>query len=489
MALFGGRALLAQADLQSVYAEAKQAQQSGDLATAAVKYQEIIKLQPQMAEAYANLGNIYYQQSKLNQATTAYEKAVKLKPELAGPNFFLGVISFGAHNYTSALNRLHRAAALQPDNPLIHSYLGYTFYARSNFRDAAGELEKAESINSDDIDVLYHLSKAYGHLADDAYSRLQKAFGDSVYANLARAHAYETQENWKDANEQYTAAQRLLLNNERLRFKVEWTASKATGSISQTASSQTDPIVDGSLAYRETKLAGSELKEQISHWMSAVHTFERETAKDKPIYQIAEGYQILAYLTALAVFDSDPNSYRAHELKAQLFETSNKDDEAIAEYRSALKQKPELQNIHFAIGSLYWKNQSFDAARTELLEELKLNPDHPQALYELGDMAADGGNDGGAEKYFNAALKIDPSLVEAHLALEKIYTKDGRYEKSLKQLEQAAALDPADFKIHYRLSLVYRKIGKTQDADRELAIFAQKTAGEKNQKVVTTALQ
>ena len=92
--MFGGRALLAQADLQSVYAEAKQAQQAGDLATAAVKYQEIIKLQPQMAEAYANLGNIYYQQSKLDRATTAYEKAVKLKPELAGPNFFLGVIFF-----------------------------------------------------------------------------------------------------------------------------------------------------------------------------------------------------------------------------------------------------------------------------------------------------------------------------------------------------------------------------------------------------------
>ena len=226
---------------------------------------------------------------------------------------------------------------MQPDNPLIHSYLGYTLYARSNFRDAAGELEKAESLNSNDIDLLYHLSKAYGHLADDAYGQLQRNFGDSVYANLARAHAYETQEDWKDANEQYAAAQHLLPNNESLRFKVEWTASKATGSISQTAASQTDPIVDGSLAYRETKLAGLELKEQISHWMSAVHAFEREAAKDKPVYQTAEGYQILGYLTALAVFDSDPNSYRAHELKAQLFETSNKDDEAIAEYRSAFE--------------------------------------------------------------------------------------------------------------------------------------------------------
>ncbi len=103
-----------------------QAQAAGDLATATQKYEAIVRLQPQMAEAYANLGNLYYQQGQMDRARGAYQKAVKIKPELAGPYFFLGVIEFGAHDYSSALRDLQKAEALQASNVLIHSYLGYT---------------------------------------------------------------------------------------------------------------------------------------------------------------------------------------------------------------------------------------------------------------------------------------------------------------------------------------------------------------------------
>ncbi len=54
--------LRAQDGLTRLYADAQQAQASGDLATATRKYEAIIQLQPRMAEAYANLGNLYYQQ-------------------------------------------------------------------------------------------------------------------------------------------------------------------------------------------------------------------------------------------------------------------------------------------------------------------------------------------------------------------------------------------------------------------------------------------
>ena len=66
---------------------------------------------------------------------------------------------------------------------------------------------------------------------------------------------------------------------------------------------------------------------------------------------------MLSYLSSLAVLKADPDSYRSHQLRAQLLEESNDDAGAIAEYRDVLKRKPELQNIHFAIGTLYWKDQ------------------------------------------------------------------------------------------------------------------------------------
>src|SRR5713226_5780024 len=71
----------------------------------------------------------------------------------------------------------------------------------------------------------------------------------------------------------------------------------------------------------------------------------------------AETYQVLSFLTSLAVFETAPDSYRAHQLRAQLLEESKNDEGAIEEYRNVLKRKPDLKNIHFAIGSLYWKEQ------------------------------------------------------------------------------------------------------------------------------------
>ena len=165
LALFVLFPALSQDDLVKLYAEAQQAQAAGDLATASRKYEAIVRLRPQMAEAYANLGNLYYQQGQMERAKAAYQKAIGIKPELAAPYFFLGVIAFGGHDYSSALRDLQRAEKLQGANVLIHSYLGYTQYARSSFREAAEEFEKAVALDATDIDVLYHLCKSYGHLA------------------------------------------------------------------------------------------------------------------------------------------------------------------------------------------------------------------------------------------------------------------------------------------------------------------------------------
>src|SRR5882724_3400944 len=220
---------LSQDDLARIYSEAKQAEAAGDLQTASDKYEAIVRLRPQMAEAYANLGNLYYQQKQTDRAKAAYQKAIQIKPELAGPYVFLGVIAFGEHDYPGAVRHLQRAQALQPSNVLIHSYLGYTYYARSAFREAAGELEKAAALEEMDIDVLYHLSKSYGHLARDSYAELQTKYSDSAYTMLARAHLHETREDWKAASEQYRLALEKMPDNGRLPEKLRWTEARAAG--------------------------------------------------------------------------------------------------------------------------------------------------------------------------------------------------------------------------------------------------------------------
>ncbi len=477
--LLGSKSASAQA-LQRIYSEAQQAQAVGDLAAATAKYEEIVRLQPRMAEAYANLGNLYYQQTQMSRAKAAYAKAAALKPNLGGPQFFLGVIAFGEHDYASALRYFERAQTLQPGNSLIHAYLGYTAYARNAFNNGAQELEKAMALDKSDIDVLYHLSKCYGRLADESLVRLKNRYPDSLWTNLARAHAFETQEDWKAAGEQYSLASQQMPDSTSLQQRIRFVALRASGGTSAVPSA-TDPLIEGFLSYKDVHLSGSGLDDAIAQWQTTVRGLEEETNNAKKTYLVAEGYQVLSYLLTLKVVGADPNSYRVHQLQAQSFEASDKDEAAIAEYRKVLERKPDLQNIHFAIGSLYWKAQSFDSARKELDEELKLNPNHPQALYELGDIAAFNGDSVNAEKDFLAALKLDSSLVEAHLALEKLYTQSGRLALSVEHLKKVLAIVPTEARAHYRLAVVYRKQGQTAAADRELALFNQQPAYSKAQ--------
>ena len=464
--------LFAQEDLARLYSEAQQAQASGDLAASSRKYEAIIRLRPQMAEAYANLGNLYYQQGQTERAKTVYRKALQIRSDLAGPHFFLGVIAFSGHDYSSALAHLKRAEELEPSNAHVHSYLGYTQFARSEFREAAGELEQAFALDSADLDVLYHLSKSYGNLAKELSGRLQSQFPNSPYTNLARAHYFEAQQDWKGATEQYRLALEKMPDSARLREKSRWAADAAMAP----QNGAMDELIDGSLAYGDAAPSGQKLKDDLSLWQTRMHALPQPDSGGKQVYLASEGYRALSYLTSLNVLELGPDSHRAHQLRAQMMESSNKDEDAIAEYRNVLKQKPDLQNIHFAIGSLLWKIQHFDQARAELQQELRMNPNHPEALYELGDIAAATDDVPQAEKYLLAALKVDPKMVEAHYALEKIYTDEGMYEKSLEHLKAALGMDSSDPKAHYRLSAVYRKLGRTQEADKELALFKQSQA-------------
>ena len=45
------------------------------------KLSNLIELQPDYAEAYNNLGNVYKEMEEYNQAISVYEKAIELNPE------------------------------------------------------------------------------------------------------------------------------------------------------------------------------------------------------------------------------------------------------------------------------------------------------------------------------------------------------------------------------------------------------------------------
>ena len=467
--------------LADLYKEARQAQLAGDLKTATENYKRIVALRPDMAEAHANLGVLFYQQKQSEAALKAFKKAIQLKPDLAGPYFFLGVLSFNARNYTEASRYLEKAEAQDPSNFAIQLYSGYNHYARANYLNATRHFEKAVSLDGNDLDAVYHLSKSYGHLSKKFFDDLHKTYRNSFQTDLARAHFYEAEQNWEAAKEEYSHALEKRPDLGRLRQRLDWVSQKASGAlVAPLEAGPGSAAIDGSIAYFYAPPAGAKIREEIQRHQQQMQTAQNQNANSPDrLYALAEGYQVLSYLTSLWVFEAEPNSYQSHQLKGQYFEALNKDEQAIQEYRRALAIKPDLQNVHFSIGNLLWTRNRSEEGLLELQEEIKLDPNHPQAHYEIGDILYGQSKLAEAETHLLKAVKLEPSMIEAHLALEKLYTSQEQVTKALYHLGKAVEIDPDDATPHYRLSVLYRKLGRSAEAEKEMQLFEKTKAQRK----------
>ena len=60
-------------------------------------------------------------------------------------------------------------------------------------------------------------------------------------------------------------------------------------------------------------------------------------------------------------------------------------EEAIAEYREALRLKPDYPEAHANLGNALKDQGKLDEAITECREALRLKPDYAEAHYNLGN--------------------------------------------------------------------------------------------------------
>ena len=460
-------------DLATLYEEARRAQAAGDNKTAIEKYEQIVQLRPNLAEAHSNLGTLYYEQRQVDHAVKSFEAALKLKADLAAPNFFLGLIAFNARKYEVALRRLKKSEALDRSNFLIELYLGYTYFAQSHFSDSIRHFEKAEKLDPVNPDAFYHLSKAYRQLAKQFFGALQKEFPDSYHTHLARAHVYEREGNLKQAELAYRRALQMQPTNERLNQKLQAVVQKkADPSVKSTVGELPDDLVDGSTNFLYNRPSGGKIQELLQLYRNRVRNLGKEAAQSsEALFFLAEYHQGLSYLASLWVVATDGDSYRAHQLQGQSYEKVGKDEEAIREYRKALEVSPDLQGVHFAIGNLYWVKNLDEEALVELENELKIDPHHPNALYEIADIFYKRGQLNDAEEFYLRSLKHDPGIVEAYLGVERIYSTRNDHEKALKSLRKVVELAPENATPHYRMATIYRKLGDATKAREAMSTF------------------
>jgi tetratricopeptide (TPR) repeat protein len=111
--------------------------------------QEVVRLNPDFAEAYCNLGRAYVSQGQLDEAIAYYQKALDVRPDYVAAHNSLGSLLLQKGRADQVMIHCQRALELEPDNVTAHNNLGFAFSLMGRLDEAAAQLQKVVEIQPD----------------------------------------------------------------------------------------------------------------------------------------------------------------------------------------------------------------------------------------------------------------------------------------------------------------------------------------------------
>jgi tetratricopeptide (TPR) repeat protein len=163
----------------------------------------------------------------------------------------------------------------------------------------------------------------------------------------------------------------------------------------------------------------------------------------------------------------DPGLALAHNNLGSAYRDQGKIDDAIGEYKEALRIDPNLAEAHNNLGATYHGQGRLDNAIGEYKEALRIAPNNAMAHNNLGLAYQDQGKLDAAIREYKEALRIDPTLAEAHNNLGLAYRDQGKLDAAMREFKEALRLNPNYADSHYNLGIAYHAQGKLDAAMRE----------------------
>jgi tetratricopeptide (TPR) repeat protein len=178
-----------------------EAEKSGQLDAALTEFQKATELDPKLAIAFVDLGDIYMEKRDYAAAIPPLKRAVELSPNLEGAHRLLGYALLAQGYATDAIPHLEKAHA--------EDALGIALLEAGKLPEAMPVLQKALFQNPNDPDLLYYYGRAAGLLSKQVFDELEDRFPDSARAHQMMAQDYAALRDVPSAEREFLEALRL----------------------------------------------------------------------------------------------------------------------------------------------------------------------------------------------------------------------------------------------------------------------------------------
>ncbi len=99
----------------------------GELEDAIYEYKRAIKLKPNVASYYFDLGSVYETAERWNDAVQQYQRASQIEPATTMYQAAIGILLLKNEKYQESIEILERCRQLEPDNPTYQWYLALAY--------------------------------------------------------------------------------------------------------------------------------------------------------------------------------------------------------------------------------------------------------------------------------------------------------------------------------------------------------------------------
>jgi tetratricopeptide (TPR) repeat protein len=408
------------------------------------------------------LGYAYSQSQHFDKAIDTYEKALQQDPQNTNLRRYYADALLSAGKSAAARVELQNILKTEPDDGVSYKRLAMLDREQGRFDDARKELEKAKSSSPDDLEIPYQQALLESTVGND-----DKAI-EILQGLVKQSERPGGQYTVPEANNRALFLERLgLVYRDQEKFSPAMDTFKQIQALGSLQGPRAEMLII------ETLRAQHQPDKAMAEVEGAVKTYPKD--QDLAILHatmLGEAGHVDEAVAQLRTFLTNRPIDRAIYISiAQVYLQAKRFDAAEQADQKALDLSPNPEDQEFALfvqASIFERQKKYEQAEQTFKKVLSVDPLNSSASNYLGYMLADRGiRLDESVKYIQKALELEPNNGAYLDSLGWVYFKMGRYDLAEPPLEAAARLIQNDPTIHEHLGNLYLRMGKTARAQEE----------------------
>jgi len=425
-----------------------------DYKTADEYFKKVIEYSPDKAEAYYDVGDIYYDRIKnMDKAMEYFKRAVELKPDFADAYSYLGTISREKEDYSKAIEYYEKAIQLKPNSKAEYAALngiGTAYFYKQDFDKAIEFYKKALDLKIDDVDANIYFNIGIAYIRKQDYDKSMEYLKKVIELNPKHVKAYRAMGSIYSMKHNYTKA----IEFYEIAIKL-------------------DPKVDAYISAGSAYYKKHDYDKALEYWEKAIK-YQPESKAE--IYDLIGGIyfykkdydKATEYLNKAISFNSDKNLPYAYNNIGEIYFFKKEYDKTIEYSKKAIDLDSAMLESYLYLGEALIKKgnkakgmeykmkavemgymlpeakqtpveelSEYLMAKYKMLAEAITTPKTANEFFLKGYVAEINKQQDAAIKYYSQAVQLKPDFAQAYKNMGDIFKNRKNYGEAATNYKKA----------------------------------------------------